>query len=425
VTINAIPRLPVVSMRGRMAPASPIRKLMPFATAAKARGVHIHHLNIGQPDFATPAPIRDEIRGFDHQTIAYAPSQGLPEAVRAWGSYYARACGVAVPDEQLLVTAGGSEAIIFAIMAVADPGDEILVFDPSYTNYIGFAGMAGVSARAVMLRPDDGYALPSAETIAAAVTDRTRAILFCNPNNPTGAVYSEADLRLLLDVCAQRGLFLIVDEVYRELVFDGRPQTSLLSIPGAMERAIVVDSVSKRFNACGARIGCLTSANEEVMGAALRFAQARLAAPTVEQLALVPLLSDPLPYTAPLAGAYERRRDAALAALAALPDVTGSRPQGAFYSILTLPVADGEDFARWMLEHFALDGETVMVAPLEGFYVTPGHGRSEVRLAFVLDEERIARAAHVLGAGLEAYKAAAARTGRTAQTTPASLQVVS
>jgi len=409
VTINATPRMPAASARGRSAPASPIRKLMPFADAARARGVHIHHLNIGQPDFATPAPIRDAIAHFDHQTIAYAPSQGVPEAVRAWGSYYSAACGVAVPDEQLLVTAGGSEAIVFAMMTVADQGDEIVVFDPSYTNYCGFAAMAGISLRAVMLRPDDGYALPPAEAIAAAVTGRTRAILFCNPNNPTGATYGEADLRRLLDVCEERNIFLIVDEVYRELVFDGRPQTSLFQIPGARARGIVVDSVSKRFNACGARVGCLSSANEEVMGAALRFAQARLAAPTVEQLALVPVLNDPLPYTAPLAGAYERRRDAALAALSALPGVTGSRPQGAFYSILSLPVDDGEDFARWMLEHFEQDGETTMVAPLEGFYVTPGYGRSEVRLAFVLDEERIGRAVRVLGAGLEAYRATGAR----------------
>ncbi len=409
MTINATARVPLASARGRSAPASPIRKLMPFANAARARGVHIHHLNIGQPDFATPAPIREAIAHFDHQTIAYAPSQGLPEAVRAWGAYYAKACGVAIPDEQLLVTAGGSEAIVFALMAVADQGDEVLVFDPSYTNYSGFAAMSGVTLNALMLRPDNGYALPPEETISAAVTDKTRAILFCNPNNPTGAAYGEADLRRLLDVCERRGLFLIVDEVYRELVFDGRPQTSLLRITGAMERGILVDSVSKRFNACGMRVGCLSSANEEVMSAALRFAQARLAAPTVEQLALVPLLSDPLPYTAPLAGAYERRRDAAVAALSSIPGVTGSTPQGAFYSIVGLPVDDGEDFARWMLEHFEQDGETTMVAPLEGFYVTPGHGRSEARLAFVLDEARLARAIGVLGAGLAAYTTARTR----------------
>ena len=408
MTINATPRLPVASARGRTAPASPIRKLMPYANAAAARGVHIHHLNIGQPDLATPAPIRAAINGFDRQTVAYAPSQGLPEAVAAWASYYRQACGAALPAEQLLVTAGGSEAIVFAMMAVADPSEEILVFDPSYTNYSGFAAIAGATLRALMLQPSNGYALPPAADVAAALTPRTRAILLCNPNNPTGAVYDERDLRMLLDVAEAKGIFLIVDEVYRELVFDGLPQTTVLSVPGAMHRTILVDSVSKRFNACGARIGCLSSANEEVMGAALRFAQSRLAAPTVEQLALVPLLSDPLSYTSTLAAEYSRRRDAALAALQTLPGVTYSRPHGAFYIILGLPVVDADDFARWMLEEFSLDGETTMVAPLEGFYVTPGHGANEARLAFVLNEERLARAVRILGAGLDRYKA---RTG--------------
>src|ERR687883_1699736 len=354
VRIDATPRLPAASRRGRAAPASPIRKLMPAAHAVMARGIRIHHLNIGQPDFATPEPIRAAITGFALQTVAYAPSQGLPEAITAWTTYYRQTCGVALPAEQVLVTAGGSEAGIFAMMAVADPGDEILVFDPSYTNYCGFAVMAGVTLRSLLLQAADGYALPPAATIAAAITPRTRAIVLCNPSNPTGAVYDERDVRMLLDVAEHKGIALIVDEVYREIVFDG-------------------------------------------------FAQARLSAPAVEQLALVPLLSDPLPYTATLAAEYERRRDAVLAALSALPGITHSRPHGAFYLILGLPVADGEDFARWMLEHFSVDGETVMVAPLEGFYVMPGHGRNAVRLAFVLDEERLARAVRILGAGLEAY----------------------
>jgi len=414
VRIDATPRQPAASTRGRLAPASPIRKLMPSAHAAMARGIRIHHLNIGQPDFATPEPIRAAITGFAGQTVAYAPSQGLPEAIAAWAAYYRQACGVELPAEQVLVTAGGSEAGVFAMMAVADPGDEILVFDPSYTNYCGFAVMAGVTLRSLLLQSANGYALPPAATIAAAITPRTRAIVLCNPGNPTGAVYAERDVRMLLDVAEHKGIALIVDEVYREFVFDGLPRTSVLAIPGAMGRTVLIDSVSKRFNACGARIGCLSSANEEIMSAALRFAQARLSAPVVEQLALVPLLSDPLRYTATLAAAYERRRDAVLAALSALPCITHSRPHGAFYLILGLPVADGEDFARWMLEHFSVDGETVMVAPLEGFYVTPGHGTNEVRLAFVLDEERLARAVRILGAGLEEY----ARHARPVRVTP-------
>lgn len=403
MSINATPRVPVASTRGQLAPASPIRKLMPYANAARARGIHIHHLNIGQPDFATPAPIREAIAHFDQQTVAYAPSQGLPETVAAWSAYYRQACGATVPDEQIIVTVGGSEAISFAMMAVADPGDEVLVFDPSYTNYIGISAFTNVRLRALMLDPADDYALPAAATIAAALTERTRAILLCNPNNPTGAVYGQRDLRLLLDVVEQKGIFLIVDEVYRELVFDGLPQTSVLSIPGAMSRTILVDSVSKRFNACGTRIGCLTSANESAMVAALRCAQGRLSAPTVEQTALIPLLSDPLSYTATLAAEYARRRDVVLEGLTALPNVTHSHPHGAFYVILRLPVEDGEDFARWMLEDYEADGETVMVAPLQGFYVTPGHGANEVRLAYVLNEERLERAIRLLGQGLERY----------------------
>ena len=249
-----------------------IDKLVPPADAAEARGVHIHYLNIGQPDLATPPPILAALAGFEQPTVAYAPSRGQPETLRAWSAYYRQACGAEVPAEHLLVTTGGGEAIVFAMMAVADPGDEILVFDPSYTSYCGFAAMAGVALRAVMLEPSDDYALPSAAAIEAALTPRTRAILLCNPNNPTGAVYGERDLRMLLDVAERHDLFLIVDEVYRELVFDGLPQTSILSIPEAMERTILIDSVSKRFNACGARVGCLYTRQrgDPERGAALR-----------------------------------------------------------------------------------------------------------------------------------------------------------
>ena len=403
MSINETARFTSVSARGRLAPASPIRKLMPYAHAAAARGVRIHHLNIGQPDFVTPAPIRTAIANFDHQTVAYAPSPGLPEVIDGWATYYRLTCGANVPHDQIVVTIGGSEAVMFAIMAVADPGDDVLVFDPSYTNYLGIAAVAGVRVRSLLRGQWNDYALPPAAEVAAAITPRTRAILLCNPDNPTGAVYGERDLRTLLDVAEQRGIFIIVDEVYRELVFDGLPRTSVLSIPEAMRYAILVDSVSKRFNACGARIGCISSANEDVMAAVVRFAQARLSAPLVDQLAVVPLLRDPLSYTSTLATEYESRRDAALAALSDVPGLSYSHPHGAFYIIVKLPVDDGEDFARWMLEHFVSGGETVMVAPLQGFYVAPNHGVDEVRLAFVLDEERLARAVSLLGEGLESY----------------------
>ena len=408
-------RRPAPSRRGQEMPHSAIDRLVPSAEAAAARGVRIHYLNIGQPDLATPPSILAAINGFDRPSVAYAPSRGQPETLRAWSAYYRQACGADVPAEHLLVTTGGGEAIVFAMMAVADPGDEILVFDPSYTSYCGFAAMANVALRAIMLDPADDYALPSAAAIEAALTPRTRAILLCNPNNPTGAVYGERELRMLLDVAERHALFLLVDEVYRELVFDGLPQTSILSIPGAMERTILIDSVSKRFNACGARVGCLYSGDEEIRSAALRFAQARISAPAVEQLAVAPMLHDPLSYTAALAAEYERRRDGVLSALAALPGVTHSRPRGAFYLILGLPVADSEEFARWLLESFTLDGETIMLSPLQGFYVTPGHGANEVRLAFVLDEERLARAVRILSEGLQQFAARPASRAESAR----------
>ena len=396
--------LPAVSHRGLTAPASPIRKLTPYAVAAAARGTHIFGLNIGQPDFATPEAARSAIADFDQPIISYAPSQGMRPTIAAWSSYFQKACNALVPEDNIVVTVGGSEAIMFAFMAVADPGDEILVFDPSYTNYCGFAAVAGINLLPLMRQPDSHYALPSNDVISSVLTEKTKAILLCNPDNPTGAVYSRSELERLLDIAESHNIFLIVDEVYRELVFDGLAPTSILHIPGAMSRCILVDSVSKRFNACGARIGCLTTSHPDILRAVLHFAQARLSAPTVEQLAMVPLLSDPLPYTLPLASQYESRRDAALDALSGIQGVTYSRPQGAFYIILQLPVENAEHFAQWMLESFVADGQTTMMAPLEGFYVTPGYGRQEVRLAFVLAEDKIRRAVGIIDKGLQMYR---------------------
>jgi aspartate aminotransferase len=376
--------------------------LAPLAVAAQARGVHVYHLNIGQPDFETPAAIKQAIHAFAEPTIAYAPSQGLPAVLRAWRLYYA-GWGMDLDESQLIVTVGGSEAIVLAMMCAADPGDEVIVFDPSYTNYCGFAAAAAVALSSIALDPATGFHLPPAEVLEAAISPRTRAILVCNPNNPTGSVYTAGELRTVLDVAVRHNLFVIADEVYREFVFDGHTYTGMLTLPGAAERVILVDSVSKRFNACGARIGCLASYNADVMRAALHLAQARLCAPTVEQLSVVPLLEDAAPYTAPLAAAYQRRRDAAVAALRAIPGVRFTTPEGAFYMIVELPVDDAERFARWLLEDFSDAGETVMVAPLRGFYVTPGRGTRAVRLAFVLEEAALARAIAVLGHALAVY----------------------
>ena len=395
-------RTPPVSRRALSAPASPIRKLSPFADAARARGVTVFHLNIGQPDFPTPRAILDAVHSFPASVLAYAPSPGLPEARAAWSAYY-KIQGFEVPDEEVLVTIGGSEAIQFAIAAVADPGDNILVFEPTYTNYCGFSANTSVLLKPIALDPADGYSLPPMELIERAIDDRTRAILLCNPNNPTGSVYDAATMRAFVSLVERHGLFLIVDEVYREFVYDGRPRTSVLSLAPRSPHVIMVDSVSKRFNACGTRVGCFTTANKDVFQGAVRMAQARLSAPTLEQLAVVPLLTDPLPYTVPLVADYQERRDAVMPRLKAIPGADYSEPEGAFYMVLRLPIDDSESFALWLLESFSDQGETVFVAPMPGFYLTPGKGRNEVRLAFVLEVSRLARAAELLRLGVEQY----------------------
>jgi aspartate aminotransferase len=391
------------SKRARLAPASPIRKLSPYAEAAKARGITVHHLNIGQPDFPTPQPILDAITGFDGKVLAYAPSQGIPAAREAWSAYYA-AQGLDVPAEQILVTTGGSEAILFAIAAVADPGDNILVFEPTYTNYCGFAAATSVELKAVALDAQHGYSLPPMDAVAEAIDPRTRAILLCNPNNPTGSVYDRPTIEAFLALAERRGLFLIVDEVYREFLYDASIDfANVLAIAPQSQNVIMVDSTSKRFNVCGARVGCLTSPNASILDGVLRLAQARLSVASVEQLAVIPLLRDPLPYTTWLVGEYRKRRDAALQCVRQIPGVRYSEPQGAFYMIVRLPVDNSETFARWMLESFSHNGETVFVAPMPGFYVSYGMGMDEVRLAFVLEEARLARAAALLQLGVEMY----------------------
>jgi aspartate aminotransferase len=362
----------------------------------------VHHLNIGQPDFPSPASILDAVHGFDQPVLAYAPSPGLPEAREAWSAYYA-AQGIHIPTECLLVTMGGSEAIQFAMAVVADPGDNILVFEPTYTNYCGFAAATCVDLKAVSLDPETSYALPPLEVVERAIDTRTRALLICNPNNPTGSVYDAATMEEFVALAERRGIFLIVDEAYREIVFDGRSPTSVFAIAPQAAHVILVDSVSKRFNVCGARIGCLATFNAEVFQGVFRLAQARLSAPTVEQLAVVPLLHDPLPYTGPLVLAYQRRRSTVLHALKTIPGARYSEPEGAFYTVVRLPVDESEAFARWMLESFSDGGETVFVAPMPGFYVTPGLGHQEIRLAFVLEEARLARAAALLALGVEQY----------------------
>jgi len=394
-----------VSSRARNALPSPIRKLSPLAERAKADGVGIYHLNIGQPDLSTPSILMDGIRQYDSLLLPYAPSQGLPETVAAWQTYYAQ-LGLELAPNQLLVTTGGSEALLFAMMAVADPGDEILVFEPTYANYFGFAVMTSIGMVPVTLRGEDGYHLPPAAEIERRITPRTRAILFTTPGNPTGTVFSYDELEMLADIAARHGIFLISDETYREIVFEGPRDMSTLKIDVVAEQTIVVDSVSKRFSATGARIGCIASRHPDVMEGVLRFAQARLSAPTVEQRAVVPMLCNPRTYTDELVEIYRGRRDVTYRALQEIPGGHVRRPKGAFYIFATLPIDDGERFASWLLTDFRLNGETLMVSPGDGFYVSAGMGQQEVRFAYVLEEPALERAMTILHEALRVYPGA-------------------
>jgi aspartate aminotransferase len=394
--------MPSLSERAARMPASPIRKLAPLAEAARRRGIHVYHLNIGQPDIRSPAELLEGYRRHELELVPYGHSAGLREYREALGRYYA-SFGAEVSADQILVTTGGSEAIAFALTAVADPGDQILVFEPFYTNYNGFSVAQGIEVVAVTCRLDDGFALPPLAELEAKIGPRARAIVICNPNNPTGYVYARAELEALARLCRARDLFLISDEVYRELVFDGAQAISVLTLPGIDEQAIVVDSISKRYSACGSRVGCLVSRNQQVIDAALRMGQARLCPPTLDQLAALRAMQAPAAYLEGVLREYARRSDAVMEELGRLDGVVAHRPRGAFYTIARLPVDDAEHFCRYLLSDFAHERETVMLAPANGFYATPGLGRDEVRIAFVLEPAQMRRAIQILGLAIAAY----------------------
>jgi aspartate aminotransferase len=391
-----------LSRRAQTMPASPIRRLAPFAVAARKAGKTVYPLNIGQPDIPTPKAILDRIRAFDQPNVAYGPSQGLPEFVEALRTYYA-SVGLALEPAQIFVTTAGSEAILLVLGAVCDPGEQVLVFEPFYTNYNGFAAMMGVEPVPVTTRAEDGYHLPSRAAIEARIGPKVKAVLICSPNNPTGTVYSDAEIEMLASICRERGLFLIADEVYREFVYDGRTHRSVLTLPGMDDLVVVVDSVSKRYSLCGVRVGNIVTRNTTLMDAILRFGQARLCPPTLGQWACTALTEVPPDYIRGVIAEYQRRRDTVVDALNAIPGVLLRRPEGAFYVCAKLPIDDANAFAEFMLKDFALDGETVMVAPADGFYATPGLGRDEVRIAYVLEEKKLKRAMEVLAAALAAY----------------------
>lgn len=395
---------PSLSRRAQAMPASPIRRLAPYAVEARRRGLTVFGLNIGQPDIPTPAAILERYKTYPESYVPYGPSQGLPEFLEALRGYYG-GLGVKLATEDLFVTTAGSEAILFTLAALCDPGDQVLVFEPFYTNYNGFAAMVGVEAVPVTTRAEDGYHLPDRKAIEAKIGPRTKAILICSPNNPTGTVYTDAEIDLLASICRERGLVLVADEVYREFVYGDRKHRSVLTLEGMDQQVVVVDSVSKRYSLCGARLGNIVSRNRALMDAVLRMGQARLCPPTVDQWACCGLTDVPASYTQGVIAEYRKRRDAVAAALAKMPGVFARTPEGAFYSCAKLPVDDANAFAIFLLQDFALDGETVMVAPLDGFYATPGLGRDEVRLAYVLEVPKLERAMRVLAAALAAYPA--------------------
>jgi aspartate aminotransferase len=393
-----------ISHRGQTVQASPIRKFKPYADAALKAGVKVYFLNIGDPDILTPKPILDAVRGFNDPILSYGPAQGFLELREAIAGYF-NGYKIPLTAENVIITVGGSEAILFTFATVGDPGDEIIIPEPFYTNYNGYASLANLKIVPLTLRVEDGYRLPSAKEIEAKITPRTKAILICSPNNPTGTVYSAEELERVVAICAKRGLFLIGDEVYKEFVYDGLTHKSILEYEQVKDRVIVVDSISKRFSCCGARIGAAITRNETVYQSILRFAQARLCPPSIEQKAAIAAYKMGLGYFEPVREEYQRRRDVLYEGLKSIPGVVVQKPQGAFYMSVRLPIKDAEKFVLFMLNDFRLGNETVMVAPESGFYSTPGKGLDEIRVAYVLNEKDIKRALVIFKAGLEKYKA--------------------
>lgn len=395
-----------VSQRAQTAPASPIRKLVPFADAAKAKGIKVYYLNIGDPYFATPKPIINELKKIagNIKTISYANSQGVEEHLQAWVKYY-QDIGITITKEEINVTNGGSEALIFAIASVCDPDEKILVFEPFYANYTGFAHLLAAEVVPVPLDAKTGFHLVGGKQIENKITSQTKAILFTNPNNPTGTVFTKEEIRTLLDLANKYNLFIISDETYRGLCFDHKKNYSLLHLAKGreVERIIICDSLSKRLNICGARLGAIISKNKEVMSAVLRFSQTRLSASLIEQKIATPMLNNCLPYISALAKKYQNRRNVFLNTLEKELKLKIHRPEGAFYTIVKLPVKDTDKFAKWLLTDFSDKGETVMVAPGAGFYATPGKGKQEIRVAFVLKEEKLKRAAELLALAVKKY----------------------
>ncbi|MEI6173894.1 MAG: pyridoxal phosphate-dependent aminotransferase [Bacteroidota bacterium] len=394
--------MPTISQRGQSCPPSPIRKLVPFSDEAKKKGIKVYHLNIGQPDIETPPNVLDKIRNTDLKVIEYSHSAGMLSYRKKLAEYYKRVSIDVTPDE-MIVTTGGSEGILFAMMSCMNPGDEIIIPEPFYANYNGFAVAAGVVIKPIESFIEDGFGLPPMSAFEEAITPRTKAIMVCNPNNPTGYLYSKEELSLLRDIVKKHDLYLFADEVYREFCYDGKEHFSVMNLEGIDQNVILLDSISKRYSACGVRIGVLISRNREVIGTAMKFAQARLSPPTFGQIAGEEAVNTPESYLVKVLAEYVRRRDIVVESINKMEGCFCPNPGGAFYAVARLPIDDSDKFCQWLLEDFNYEGKTVMLAPATGFYSTPGRGRNEVRISYVLNVPDLIGAMKCLEEGMKVY----------------------
>ena len=394
--------MPKISEKAVAMPASPIRKLVPYAEKAKKAGTVVYHLNIGQPDIETPEVALDAVKNMDRKVIEYSHSAGFESYRNGLSAYYLKT-GINVQPEDIIITTGGSEALIFGFMTTCDLGDEVIIPEPFYANYNGFAVMAGLNVVPVTASIENGFALPPVEEIEKKITAKTKAIVICNPGNPTGYLYSKEELEQLRDIVKKHDLFLFADEVYREFCYDGAVPFSVMNLEGIENNVIMIDSVSKRYSMCGARIGAMISKNKEVMAAALKFGQARLSPPTIDQIAAEAALNTPQSYFDEVVAEYVERRNIMVDGLNSIPGVFCPKPSGAFYCVAKFPVDDAEKFCQWLLEDFSFEGQTVMMAPANGFYSSKGAGMNEARIAYVLNKESLANAVVVLREALKVY----------------------
>lgn len=394
--------MPKISEKAILMPASPIRKLVPYAEKAKKSGKVVYHLNIGQPDIETPEVALNAVRNMDRKVIEYSHSAGFESYRNGLSAYYIKT-GINVQPEDIIITTGGSEALIFGFMTTCNPGDEIIIPEPFYANYNGFAVTAGLTVVPVTASIESGFALPPVEEIEKKITSKTKAIVICNPGNPTGYLYTKEELEQLAAIVKKHDLFLYADEVYREFCYDGAVPFSVMNLAGIEDNVIMIDSVSKRYSMCGARIGALISKNKEVMAAALKFGQARLSPPTIDQIASEAALNTPQSYFDNVVAEYVERRNIMVDGLNSIPGVFCPKPSGAFYCVAKFPVDDAEKFCQWLLEDFEFEGQTVMMAPANGFYATKGAGQNEARIAYVLNQESLKKAVICLREALKVY----------------------